>query len=47
MWQEIFNSDAAIYGGHNIGNFGAAIPCDNRRIQLRLPANGFLVLQKR
>ena len=47
MWQEIFNSDAAIYGGNNVGNFGAAIPCDGGRIQLRLPANGFVVLQKR
>jgi len=47
LWQETFNSDAAIYGGSNVGNFGAAIPADNGRIQLRIPANGFLVLQKR
>lgn len=47
LWQEIFNSDAATYGGNDIGNFGAAIPCDSGRIQLRLPASGLVVLQKR
>jgi 1,4-alpha-glucan branching enzyme len=46
-WQETFNSDAAIYGGGNVGNYGAAIPSTEGRIQLRIPANGFLVLQKR
>jgi 1,4-alpha-glucan branching enzyme len=45
-WVETFNSDAAIYGGQNIGNYGAAIPCTDGRIQLRLPANGVLVLQR-
>ena len=25
-WKEIFNSDAAIYGGQNVGNSGAMIP---------------------
>jgi 1,4-alpha-glucan branching enzyme len=47
LWQETFNSDAAAYGGGNVGNFGAAIPVADGRIQLRLPANGFLVLQRR
>jgi 1,4-alpha-glucan branching enzyme len=47
LWQEIFNSDASVYGGSDVGNFGAAIPCDGGRIQMRLPANGFLVLQRR
>ncbi|MDB5348641.1 MAG: Alpha amylase catalytic region [Schlesneria sp.] len=46
-WQETFNSDAAVYGGNNLGNFGAAIPVEGGRIQMRLPANGFLVLQRR
>jgi 1,4-alpha-glucan branching enzyme len=46
-WQETFNSDAAIYGGHDIGNFGAVIPVWNGRIQLWLPANSLLVLQRR
>ena len=26
-WREVFNSDAAIYGGSNVGNFGADVPC--------------------
>jgi 1,4-alpha-glucan branching enzyme len=47
LWQETFNSDASIYGGGNVGNFGAAVPVDNGQIQLRLPANGFVVLQRR
>jgi 1,4-alpha-glucan branching enzyme len=46
-WQETFNSDAAIYGGNNVGNFNAAIPCHGGRIELRIPANGLLVLQRR
>jgi 1,4-alpha-glucan branching enzyme len=47
LWQETFNSDAAVYGGSNVGNFGAAIPAGDGRLELRIPANGFLVLQKR
>ena len=46
-WQETFNSDAGIYGGKDVGNFGAVIPVSDGRIQLRLPANGILVLQRR
>jgi 1,4-alpha-glucan branching enzyme len=45
-WKETFNSDAEIYGGNNVGNFGAEIPVSRGRIQLRLPANGVLVLQR-
>jgi 1,4-alpha-glucan branching enzyme len=47
LWQETFNSDAAIYGGSNVGNFGAAVPAHDGQIQLRIPAIGFLVLQRR
>jgi len=46
-WQETFNSDADMYGGNNVGNYGAAIACADGRIQLRIPANGLLVLQRR
>jgi 1,4-alpha-glucan branching enzyme len=46
LWREAFNSDAAIYGGNNIGNFGADIAVTNGRLQSRIPANGFLVFQK-
>jgi 1,4-alpha-glucan branching enzyme len=47
LWQETFNSDSAIYGGANVGNLGAAIPADNGNLRLVIPANGFLVLQRR
>jgi 1,4-alpha-glucan branching enzyme len=46
QWRELFNSDAAIYGGDNVGSFGADLPAGNGRIQLRLPANGLVVLEK-
>jgi 1,4-alpha-glucan branching enzyme len=45
-WREIFNSDAALYGGNNIGNAGAALPCQNGRIDIVIPANGVLVFQR-
>ncbi len=45
-WLETFNSDAALYGGGGGGNQGAALPSTNGRIELRLPANGFVVLQR-
>lgn len=45
-WKETFNSDAGIYGGSNVGNYGASIPSNHGRIELRIPANGLLVLQK-
>jgi 1,4-alpha-glucan branching enzyme len=45
-WREVFNSDAERYGGDNVGNFGAALPCRDGRIDVRLPANGFVVLQR-
>jgi 1,4-alpha-glucan branching enzyme len=45
-WRELFNSDAAIYGGNNVGNFGEDLPAGNGRIQLRIPANAFLIFEK-
>ena len=42
-WREIFNSDAAIYGGDNVGNWGAAIPSAGGRLTVNLPARGLLV----
>ncbi len=45
-WKEVFNSDAACYGGANAGNLGAVIPSGGGRINLVIPANGFVVLQK-
>jgi 1,4-alpha-glucan branching enzyme len=45
-WQEIFNSDAAVYGGANVGNGGATLPVNNGQINAVIPAHGFVVFQK-
>lgn len=44
VWREVFNSDSSLYGGDDIGNFSTAIPASHGRIELRLPANGLVVL---
>ena len=45
-WREILNSDSALYGGRDIGNFGAAVPARDGRVEVRLPAHGFVVFQR-
>jgi 1,4-alpha-glucan branching enzyme len=45
-WKEIFNSDAAIYGGQNVGNGGAIIPSAQGRLNVVIPASGFVVFVK-
>jgi len=45
-WKEIFNSDAAVYGGQNVGNGGATIPSNQGRLNVVIPANGFVVFVK-
>jgi 1,4-alpha-glucan branching enzyme len=45
-WREIFNSDASLYGGNDIGNFGANIVSNDGQINLIIPANGFIVCQR-
>lgn len=45
-WKEIFNSDAAIYGGQNVGNTGAPIVSAGACLNVVIPANGFLILVK-
>ena len=45
-WKEIFNSDAASYGGQNIGNSGAILPSSQGRLNVVIPASGFVVLVK-
>jgi 1,4-alpha-glucan branching enzyme len=45
-WREIFNSDAEIYGGTNVGNQGAALAGQNGRLELKIPANGLVVFLK-
>lgn len=45
-WKEIFNSDAAIYGGFNTGNYGTTLFSSQARLSIVLPANGLVVLVK-
>lgn len=45
-WQEIFNSDATIYGGANVGNGGATLQASGGQISAVIPARGFVVLAK-
>jgi 1,4-alpha-glucan branching enzyme len=44
--REVFNSDASVYGGDNVGNYGSAIPSTGGAINLTIPAHGFIVLIK-
>lgn len=43
QWQEVFNTDAAKYGGENFGNAGATF---QGNAGLNLPAGGTIVLKK-
>ena len=45
-WREVFNSDAAIYGGDNVGNQGAELLVRGGRMTARIPARGVLVFQQ-
>jgi 1,4-alpha-glucan branching enzyme len=45
-WQEVFNSDAAAYGGANVGNAGAVLQASNGQINAVIPAHGFVVFKK-
>jgi 1,4-alpha-glucan branching enzyme len=45
-WQEIFNSDAAIYGGDNVGNGGSTLQVNGGVINAVIPARGFAVFEK-
>ncbi len=46
QWREVFNSDGIAYGGDNRGNAGATLPITSGALDLVIPANGFVVLQK-
>jgi len=45
-WEEVFNSDAAEYGGSNTGNSGAVLPAQNGSMTMVIPANGLVVFVK-
>jgi len=44
-WRDLFTSDAATYGGANVGNRGATLRADGDRLDVVLPANGFVLLE--
>lgn len=43
-WQEVFNSDAEIFGGSNVGNAGATVSGGQARINI--PSAGYLIFKK-
>jgi 1,4-alpha-glucan branching enzyme len=45
-WREIFNSDAAIYGGENVGNGSATLQVSGDQIKAFIPTHGFVVFEK-
>jgi 1,4-alpha-glucan branching enzyme len=45
-WREMFNSDAAAYGGDNIGNSGATLQVNTGQINAVIPAHGFAIFGK-
>jgi 1,4-alpha-glucan branching enzyme len=45
-WKEIFNSDASAYGGEDIGNHGAVIGSSEGRLNIVIPAKGFVIFVK-
>jgi 1,4-alpha-glucan branching enzyme len=47
IWCEIFNSDAAMYGGDNVGNYGNELSCRDGILSCVLPANGLIVFERR
>ena len=44
QWKEVLNSDAAVYGGSNFGNYGATLNGGNTPVNI--PAAGYVVLKK-
>ena len=44
LWHEVLNSDAAVYGGTDVGNAGAAIRSAGGALELVIPARGLVVL---
>ncbi len=45
-WREIFNSDATIYGGDNVGNLGAAVLSHHHDFSAVLPSNGVVAFRR-
>lgn len=45
-WKEVFNSDAAVFGGQNVGNGGRTLRSSQATLNVVVPANGFVVFVK-
>ena len=45
-WREIFNSNAASFGGDNLGNGGAVLRSGADGLTVVLPANSVLVFER-
>ena len=45
-WREVLNSDATIYGGRGLGNFGATLPATGGVFNPVIPATGLLVFRQ-
>lgn len=43
-WKEVLNSDAAVYGGSNFGNYGATLSGGNTKVNI--PAAGYVIFKK-
>jgi 1,4-alpha-glucan branching enzyme len=46
QWREVFNSDAAAFGGNNIGNLGRTMENLPGILECVVPANGVIVFQR-
>ena len=46
-WLEVFNSDAAAYGGAGVSNGSSVLQVSNGSVDAILPAHGFIVLEKK
>jgi 1,4-alpha-glucan branching enzyme len=46
QWCEVFNSDAAVYGGNNHGNLGGTKSSSGGNFSAVIPANGFVVFRR-
>ncbi|MBU8896939.1 alpha amylase C-terminal domain-containing protein [Corallococcus sp. M34] len=44
-WKEVLNSDAAVYGGSNFGNYGATLS-GSADTKVNIPAAGYVVFKK-
>ena len=45
-WREIFNSDAEMFGGWNVGNRGGVIANSANSFECVVPGNGMIVFQR-